>query len=393
VCWLVATDARSSVSQTVSTIAGHKYSLTFSAGNDPFYSSAGTALTVLWNGTVAATITTPGGGASAMGAIPISPAWSAEHLTLTATSATSALEFAVEDASMYDIVALTDVVLLDQGSSTNASSSTATMPPSDGGVDATLPGSGLGLDAGEQSDGPCPGTAVGSGCAGRACSAIIDDMTGPSATNLPFPAPSCASPGFWFASNDTDAGTIATPSPASPYTYSPLPDGPPSALPGATLGACMTGVTSPVQYVTSREGVVFAPSSVVGDASALPAIVDASSYQGVQFWLWEPSVAPDISMFVALFDKNSTKGWGICNPAAVSDPTSCYASNANLTQQVGWQLVQLPWSSFVTSTAGGNSNEATVDPHTLTALHFRAENIGTTGGAAYNYCVLELSFY
>jgi hypothetical protein len=250
------------------------------------------------------------------------------------------------------------------------------------------------LDAGPlAADGGCPGTVVGNGCAGPACSTLIDDMTGSSATRILFPPPSCAQPGLWFATNDTDAGTIAAPSPASPYSYSSLPDGPPPGVPNATRGACMTGVTSPVQYVSSREGVIFAPSSAVGDAGSLPALIDASAYQGIQFWLWEPSVASEIAMFAALFDKNSTRGWGICNPAAVGDPTSCYASNATVPQQAGWQLVQLPWTNFMTSSAGGNANETTVDPHSLTMLHFRAENINAAGAAAYNYCILDLSFY
>lgn len=116
-CWLVFTGVVSSVSQVVPTIAGHQYQLTFALGNDPFYSSAGTSLAVIWGGVPVETFTSPSGGASALGAIPISPAWANETVTVTATSASSTLEFAVgidTDAS-YDIVALTNVGLVDLG--------------------------------------------------------------------------------------------------------------------------------------------------------------------------------------------------------------------------------------------------------------------------------------
>src|SRR5262249_59522727 len=111
------------------------------------------------------------------------------------------------------------------------------VPRDDGGSAGAAEGGGAegGADGGGAESGPeasiCLGTATGSGCAGISCGPLIDDMQGPDATQIPFAPPSCATAGFWFAyQSGNPPGMITVPSPIAPFSYSPLPAGPPPAL-------------------------------------------------------------------------------------------------------------------------------------------------------------------
>jgi formylglycine-generating enzyme required for sulfatase activity len=255
-------------------------------------------------------------------------------------------------------------------------------------------------EAGAEGGAVCPGSVVQGECTGQACSAIIDDMSGPSATQIPFQPPSCAGSGYWsVAVGGSPAGTVTTPSPSSPFTYTTLPAGPPSTGPtAASVGACFAGTTTPQQYLTSLLHVVLAQSSVaVGDAGTLPALIDASAYQGVEFWLWEASdeLIPASEFWVLAADKAETRGYGVCDSSATSGPNECVGPVKTIAPQAGWQFVQVPWASFVSIPNTGSENETALDPTTLTGFAFQVQEQAADAsvGVPFNFCVLELSFY
>lgn len=242
--------------------------------------------------------------------------------------------------------------------------------------------------------GSCPGSVVLGGCAGAACSPLIDDMK-ESATDIPFLPPACAGHGFWSAYvAGLPAGTITTPSPSSPFAYSVLPQGPPpdAGSSAASVGACLAGTTSSQQDGASGLFVVPAPT-VFGDGG-LPALLNASPYQGIQFWLWQGMASPGPDFVAIADDKAETSGWGVCDPTAAG-PSSCGGAQTVLTPHAGWQLVQLPWTAFLPIANFGGANEASLDPTTLTAFRFQVEELApdAASGVPFDFCILDVSFY
>src|SRR5208283_1093825 len=168
----------------------------------------------------------------------------------------------------------------------------------------------ISVDATSASD----ASAAASFCTGPASGELIDDMSGSSISLTP---PSCGTKGTWYASsNGTLTIPTVDPSIASncgsdcQSLYSPLPAG----FPGATGDAgvapggqamCIAGQTGTAQYdgagmdlVLAWSGAVPAGGSYLSDAGTMvpdPALIDASDYAGIQFWLW---VSPDTAASV-----------------------------------------------------------------------------------------------
>ncbi len=255
-------------------------------------------------------------------------------------------------------------------------------------------------------------------CRGAATEATIDDMT---ASTITFAPPSCATKGEWYTYAE-GAGTI-TPADTAAFVYSALPD--PTGLPaGVTAGpmaACAMGSTDAVQYDHDDLGVQLANSTLADGGTSAPALIDASAYAGVQFWLWtSASTASAISanFSVALGDQKETEIFGICNPnappsvpmqlgcgpagAAVSgsaiatviptDGTLKGADGGDATIVAGWQLIQIPFVSFGINPYYGGGNETAVDPTVLSNLNFSIVN-SAAAAVAFDFCVYDVAFY
>jgi hypothetical protein len=259
-------------------------------------------------------------------------------------------------------------------------------------------------------------------CSGPAAGALIDDMSGSSISLAP---PSCASSGAWFAftgGDDSSApGSLTVPAAPAASSYSPLPaafpglDG--STVDGGSSGLramCMAGHTGARQYAYAAADLFFAN----GDTNA-SALIDASGYSGMQFWLWvSPDTAASVSssFSVGLYDKNGIPEGGVCD-ANSTGPTACASTSAAISGSVvatdgagsgalladdgsqlpslsaGWQHVRAPWSSFLPNPWWGGANEQMVDPRTLVEANFVVSQT-VQGGAAipFDYCIYQVSF-
>ncbi len=245
-------------------------------------------------------------------------------------------------------------------------------------------------------------------CTGPATGALIDDMSGSSISLKP---PPCGTKGTWYP---ISTGTLTIPTVDS--LYSPLPAGFPGATgdAGVAPGAqamCVAGKTGTSQYDGAGMQLVLAGTGSV------PALIDASDYAGIQFWLWvSPDTAASVSssLLVGIFDKNQTPGGGVCDvnssganacgyaAAAVSSTMAqnhgsgrLFADDGSKLTALsgGWQHVWAPWSSFTTNPYWGGANEAKVDPRTLGAVELWVEQDNTSGSAVpFDFCVYELSF-
>jgi hypothetical protein len=155
------------------------------------------------------------------------------------------------------------------------------------------------------------------------------------------------------------------------------------------------------------------------------ALIDASQYSGIQFWLWvSPDTVAGLTSFfeVTLQDKWFTLGDvpdGGCDPYS-SGPTACafaaaavansavaqsQATGALLggdggvlsTFSAGWQLVKAPWNNLWTIPAYGGAVESAVDPTALTTLRILVRQVLTPdAGAApipVDFCIYDLAFY
>jgi hypothetical protein len=255
-------------------------------------------------------------------------------------------------------------------------------------------------------------------CSGAATEATIDDMT---ASTITFTPPSCATKGEW-STYAEGTGTI-TPSDTAAFVYSALPD--PTGLPaGVTAGpmaACVMGSTDAVQYDHDDLGVQLGNSTLADGGTSAPALIDASAYTGVQFWLWaSASTASAISanFIVSLGDQKEVEIFGICNPnappsvpmqlgcgpavAAVSGSaiaaadgvsgTLHGADGGNATIVAGWQLIQIPFVNFATNPYYGGGNETAVDPTVLSNLNFTILN-SAAAAVAFDFCVYNVAFY
>ncbi|HJX66644.1 MAG TPA: hypothetical protein VJ860_22120 [Polyangia bacterium] len=257
-------------------------------------------------------------------------------------------------------------------------------------------------------------------CTGPATGALIDDM---SASSISLTPPSCGTKGTWYAIS-TGTLTIPTVDPSIASNcgsdcqslYSPLPAG----FPGATGDAgvapgvqamCVAGKTGTSQYDGAGMQLVLAGTGSV------PALIDASDYGGIEFWLWvSPDTAASVSssLLVGIFDRNQTPGGGVCDVNSSGANACGYAAAAVSSSMAqnhgsgrlfaddgskltalsgGWQHVWAPWSSFTTNTYWGGANEAKVDPRTLGAVELWVEQDNTSGPAVpFDFCVYELSF-
>jgi hypothetical protein len=297
---------------------------------------------------------------------------------------------------------------------------------------------------------------VTSFCTGPATSAVIDDMSG---SDISFAPPPCGTKGGWLT-DILAPNTVTTPTGDTTVLsrcgslcqslYSPLPPGLPGTMAmvdggaldtaadfdGGTPGAqamCFAGQTPAGQYTGTGLVLGFAfsgpvpaggPAWVIGSASGVtsvpaPALIDASQYTGIQFWLWvSPGTVADVNsgLAVQLVDKNQLLGGGMCDPNA-SGGKSCGATSAAVASSPagvsqtagplyssdgtklaafvgGWQLVLAPWSSFRSNPYWGGDNAKAVDPKALAALEFYVMQSALNGPAlSFDFCVYQLSFY
>ena len=258
-------------------------------------------------------------------------------------------------------------------------------------------------------------------CTGPATGALIDDMSGSSISLKP---PPCGTKGTWYAIS-TGTLTIPTVDPSIASNcgsdcqslYSPLPAGFPGATgdAGVAPGAqamCVAGKTGTSQYDSAGMDLVLAWSSAVpaggsylseaGTIVPAPALIDASDYGGIEFWLWvSPDTAASVSssLLVGIFDKNQTPGGGLCDVNSSGANACGYAAAAvspSLAQNHGsgalfaddgskltalsggWQHVWAPWSSFTTNPYWGGANEVTVDPRDLAGVQLWVEQDSTS---------------
>jgi len=294
-------------------------------------------------------------------------------------------------------------------------------------------------------------------CTGPASGALIDDMSGGSISLAP---PSCGSPGAWTAWSMAP-GTLTTPSGDASVlsncgslcqsVYSPLPAGFPGTTAPLDAGSidagtvdggasspqatCVAGQTSPAQFTWSGMTFAFAysrvPPSGTGPTKISspsfgfttdppPALIDASQYAGIEFWLWaspDTAAAMSSAFVVQLVDKNQLPGGGVCDANATTGRKPCHGASAGISFSAaatsegtgmllgadgfeltslapGWQRVRAPWSSFLANPYYGGGNEKSVDPTTLAFAQFVIEQTGANGSAIpFDFCVYELRFY
>ena len=306
--------------------------------------------------------------------------------------------------------------------------------------------------------GPSPDAALPVNyCTGPASGALIDDMSG---SNLSLAPPSCASPGGWTAWSIAP-GSLTTPTGDSSILsncgslcqslYNPLPAGFPGPTTSPDAGAvdsgmtdggtsgmramCVAGQTSPKQFDWSGMTLTFAYSGTGASGTGPkkisspsygfttdppPALIDASQYSGIEFWLWaspDTAAAMSASFVVQLVDKNQLPGGGVCDPNATTGKTPCHPASAGISFSTaatsegtglllggdgfeltslapGWQIVRAPWSSFLANPYYGGGNEKSVDPMTLAFAQFVVEQDSANGSAIpFNFCVDGLRFY
>jgi hypothetical protein len=295
-----------------------------------------------------------------------------------------------------------------------------------------------------KSDVPVPPDG-GTPCSGPATGTLIDDMT---ASSISLTPPACGTKGACYA---ISSGTLTTPvgdaakvsscGSLCQSLYSPLPAEFPGPLAtgvdgGMPQAMCVAGQTRPEQYAVGGLTLELAFSGAVpADGPALsfwngrsgittdppPALIDASQYSGIEFWLW---VSPDTVAEVAsdfevwLTDKNQLPGVSNCDPTDTSGIDACaYATAAvsfsvvaagqqgagplladdgsELTGLVAeWQHIRAPWSSFLANTYYGGANERAVDPKTLAFAQFLVQQMRPSAPAiSFDYCIYGLKFY
>ncbi len=260
-------------------------------------------------------------------------------------------------------------------------------------------------------------------CTGTPTTALIDDESAPTGTAIAGKSTlspvGCGNTGTWF---DYSA-TITAPNPTAntPFVFSSQPAGLPAdaGIPatsdagvaeGGIVGpraACIAGSTSTSQYNTSGVGLNFAtlPPPDAG-VNALQVPINASSYTGVQFWIWGGGDAGSQSIIVALSDQNETPGLG---PAGTVTPTgqfcdssptapsatACGQTTHPITVAAGWQFVQIPYTLFANNPGYGNLNETMLDPTTLTQLQWQIQQpaADAAAGVSFDFCLYGVSFY
>ncbi|HJX65960.1 MAG TPA: hypothetical protein VJ860_18630 [Polyangia bacterium] len=311
-------------------------------------------------------------------------------------------------------------------------------------------------DGGAPIDAPSSPAQPVNHCTGPASGALIDDMSG---SNISLQPPSCGSPGGWTAWSSAP-GVLTSPAgdPSVVFTcgslcqslYSPLPAGFPGTTASLDAGPvdvgtadggatgmqamCIVGQTGSQQYAWSGMTLTFAysgtrasgtdPAMVLSRSGFTsdppPALIDASQYSGIEFWLWaspETAAAMSAAFVVQLVDKNQLPGGGVCNPYVTSGNRPCSVASAGISFSTaaasqgagslfdadgnelsslapGWQIVRTPWSSFLSNPYYGGGNEKSVDPATLAFAQFVIEQDSANGSAIpFDFCVDGLRFY
>jgi hypothetical protein len=326
-------------------------------------------------------------------------------------------------------------------SSLGCGSSTGSPVVADASPDSTADSS-IAADAPLGADGPLTYPF----CTGPAAGALIDDMSG---SRISLAPPACGAKGAWYVgtweNSATSPGELTTP-PGNPRflgscgdlcqsLYSPRPAGFPEVTSSEGDGGspgpeamCIAGHTGASQYdgagmflelAFSGTGPAVNLDASDGLASSTPpALIDASAYAGIEFWLWvSPETAKSVgaSFIVQLVDKNQTYLGGVCD-GLDTGTQACAAASAALSGSVastprnagtlladdgseltaltgGWQHVRAPWDSFTTNPSWGGANELVVDPQTLAYLGFLVTQDSPSGPAlAFDYCVYQLSF-
>jgi hypothetical protein len=240
--------------------------------------------------------------------------------------------------------------------------------------------------------------------------------------------------------------SLYSPAPAGLPGTATADDGGPSSADASSAGGdasepravCVAGQTGATQYDLAGMALQFAFSGVVPDGgpelvntpngymvSPPPALIDASQYAGIQFWLWvsPDTVAGVTSGFEAcLYDKWNTPGavaTGGCDPSS-QGATACGSACADIAQSTaalsqgagalldpdggmpstlsgGWQLVKAPWANFVLNPYYGGAIEPSVDPTSLTQLSIWVQqDLDPDAGMApiaIDFCVYDVAFY
>jgi glucuronoarabinoxylan endo-1,4-beta-xylanase len=143
--------------------------------------------------------------------------------------------------------------------------------------------------------------------------------------------------------------------------------------------------------------------------SSGPATLDASSHTGIQFWAWGGSEIATQNILVVLRDINQTFGFGppgtktatgmLCNGGSDgvgNGPTACGGDRTSQSLVPGWQLVSIPFKSFVPISGYSSGNgETTLDPSTLTRFELQVQLSAAMAdaGVPYDLCIYGLSFY
>jgi hypothetical protein len=161
--------------------------------------------------------------------------------------------------------------------------------------------------------------------------------------------------------------------------------------------ACIQGMTGSAQYSTSGMGLNLAtlPNPLGGNAIQVP--VNASSYTGLQFWIWGAGDSGTQSIIAQLPDKAETAGLGICdNSAMPAVGHECGgAVTPPFTVMPGWQFKQIPFTSFALNPGFGELNEPAFDNTSLTQVQWQIqEALGdASSGVPFDFCVSDVSFY
>ncbi|HXX66772.1 MAG TPA: hypothetical protein VEK07_06310 [Polyangiaceae bacterium] len=319
-------------------------------------------------------------------------------------------------------------------SSPTTSTSTSTRSVSTGSGTSTT-SSGSTSTVGNGSSSTVTSTGSSSSCsavlADGGSDALIDNMTSTATGPIAFVA-TCAEKGAWYTF--ADDGATVTPAQGSQFTYSALPSGYPGPGGGGSSStsdggdggssaqaACVSGTTAATQYAVAGMGVQLGSVNPPTDGGASqPALINASSFTGVEFWLWASSAtAAEVSssLIVQFGDVNEDPSYGVCNPDASGLPTSCGSAGAavsgspvsssngagaltvedggNATIVSGWQLIQVPWTNFLVNQYYGGAQETQLDPAALTKLQFQIQQVAAdaSAGIMFDFCVKDVSFY
>jgi hypothetical protein len=106
--------------------------------------------------------------------------------------------------------------------------------------------------------------------------------------------------------------------------------------------------------------------------------VNASSYTGIQFWIWGSADGGTQNIIVQLPDKQETAGLGVCDNTV---PVQCGGATANITVAPGWHFQQLPLATFIINPSFGIMNEMTIDTTTLTQVQWQIQQTTADAGA------------